>query len=243
MIFTRRGIQKSRGYRVTTGFPFGLFEKTLLIDAPHEVLVYPKIHRVWNVDSGAIVAGDALETRRKGEGPALHSLRGYRPGDDSRSIHWKISARHARLYVKENEQEDERKVQIWLSNRAPFGPSSKAFSRDDFEEAVSLSASLVLNYSQKGYTVGFCSLDREFLPRQGLAHCHKILRHLARIEPRDDLNPESVTWFSGRTSTRSQQVILILPWDDPFWKGLRAPLRQIITPAQWKGERSVRKTG
>lgn len=240
LIFTRRGLQRSPGYKVSTGFPFGLFEKTLHIPFSQEVLVYPKLHRLWNLE-GSMVAGEAVETRKKGQGPSLRSLRGYQHGDDPRSIHWKVSARQAKLFVQEHEQEDERKLQICFSNRLNPSADTDETLLAEFEEGVNLTASLALSYAQRGHAVGLTTMERELLPRHGLSHCHKLLHHLALIEPRTDADPKLMNRFYHSLASRPYQVILILTWDDPFWKGRQELFSQVITPAQWKGSGHMRE--
>jgi uncharacterized protein (DUF58 family) len=271
LVFGRRGIFHSKGHELSTAFPFGLFEKTVLIPSPSEVVVYPKLHRLWMVQSDSHLAGDAQEVRKKGLGPALYSLRDYQQGDDSRNIHWKISARQAKLFIQEHEKEEERKVQIWLSNQLPVGaraatqtegssdaPTPRAGAgkarrslyppaeapdagpplppklAEQFEEAVSLAASLVHTFAQKGYGVGLSTLDREIPASQGMSHRNRILRHLALVDTHSSKNlPKSADRLTGRLS-QSHQLILVLPWEDPFWKARESYFTKVITPSQWR---------
>jgi uncharacterized protein (DUF58 family) len=275
LVFGHRGTFYTKGYELSTAFPFGFFEKTVSIPSPSEVVVYPKLHQLWMVQSGSLLAGDAQEVRKKGRGPALYNLRDYQHGDDSRNIHWKISARHAKLFIQEHEKEEERKVQIWLSNRLPVGArveTQKEGSSDastpraragkalrslyppaetsdtesqlsselaqQFEEAVSLAASLVHTFSQKGYGVGLSTLDREIPPGQGISHRNRILHHLALVDTVSSNSlPKGVDRLTGRLS-RSHQLILILPWDDPFWKDRGAYFTKVITLSQWRATRT-----
>jgi len=240
LTFGHRGMLHASGYELSTAFPFGLFEKAVSIPAPSEVVVYPKLHRLWTVQHGSLFAGDAQEIRKKGRGPTLYNLRDYQQGDDSRNIHWKISARQSKLFVKEHEQEDERKIQIWLSNQLPVGASNAGPSlppelAEQFEEAVSLAASLVHAFAQKGYGVGLSTLDREIPPRPGMSHCNRILHYLALVTTLSAKNiHKSADRLSGRLLSRPHQSVLVLPWEDPFWKSREASFTQVITPSQWK---------
>ncbi len=265
LVFGHRGLFCSKGYELSTAFPFGLFEKTLSISSPSEVVVYPKLHRLWMVQSGSRLAGDSQEIPKKGRGPALYNLRDYQHGDDSRNIHWKISARQAKLFIQEHEKEEERKVQIWLSNQLPVGarvttladssanPKGQASARigftdarpplppelaEQFEEAVSLAASLVHTFTQKGYGVGLSTLDHEIPPSQGMSHRNRILHHLALMDTLSSKNlPKSTDRLAARLS-RSHQLILILPWEDPFWKSRETYFTKVITPSQWRADRT-----
>ena len=280
LTFGRRGIFRAGGYELSTAFPFGLFEKAVSIPVSTETVVYPKLNRLWTVQSGSLFTGDNQALRKKGQGPTLYNLRDYQQGDDSRNIHWKISARQSKLFVKEHEQEDERKVQIWLSNQLPVGARAAARKegssdlpalavrqaggkasapmpnalhlgrtgkaqrslyalevQEQFEEAVSLAASLAHAFAQKGYGVGLSTLDREIPPRPGMFHCNRILHHLAIVTILSVEDPhQNLDRLTGRLPSHSHQLILVLPWEDPFWKSREASFTQIITPSQWKDQ-------
>lgn len=233
LTFGRRGVFRSVAYEISTAFPFGFFEKTLSLPSSSEVVVYPKLHRLWMVQGDSLFAGAGQEVRKKGQGPALYNVRDYQQGDDPRKIHWKISARQAKLFVKEHEIEDEHKIQIWLTNQLPLDPSPGLTV--EFEEAVSLAASLVHAFARKGYEVGLSTLDREIPSRQGMTHCYRILQHLALLStiPAEKA-PKNAHHLMGGLLTRPHQVILVLPWEDPFWRAREVHFTRIITPSQWR---------
>jgi uncharacterized protein (DUF58 family) len=242
LAFHQRGIFHSSGYKLSTAFPFGFFEKSVSHSSSGELVVYPRLHRLWIVQGGSLLTGDGREVGKKGQGPALYNLRDYQHGDNPRDIHWKTSARQAKLFVKEHEKDDEPRVHIWLSNQLPPRSSSEAVS--DFEEAVSLAASLVYAYAQKGYEVGLSTFDRDIPSRQGMNHCYGILKHLASIKPVfSESTPNTAYQLMGRLFMRPHQVILVLPWEDPFWKTKRNYFTKIITPGNWRqlqGQEEIR---
>ena len=273
LTFAHRGIFHSRGYELSTSFPFGFFEKTVAISSSSEVVVYPKLHRLWMVQGGSLLTGGGQEVRKKGRGPALYNLRDYQQGDDSRDIHWKISARQSKLFIQEHEKDEDRRVHIWFSNQLPpassdvgagaatqgqmssglpagrqvpshpspplekpdAGPSPIPGPTEEFEEAVSLAASLVQSFVQKGYEVGLSTLDREIPPRYGITHGYRILQALALLDPVPVKNAsKNLQRLAGRMFSRPHQVILVLPWEDPYWNARRAYFTRIITPSQWR---------
>ncbi|HXC62137.1 MAG TPA: DUF58 domain-containing protein, partial [Nitrospiria bacterium] len=98
-----------------TRFPFGLFQKSLIRLVPDEVLVYPTIYSVQTlIEEDLLTIGTAQELNRRGTGATLYNLRDYQEGDDARNIHWKTSARQARLFSKQYEQEEEKKIRLTL---------------------------------------------------------------------------------------------------------------------------------
>ena len=234
LTFERRGVARGNGYRLGTGFPFGFFEKTVLLPIPQEVLVYPRINRLWMVEEGLLLAGNAQRDRKRGEGADLYNLRDYQYGDNPRHIHWKVSARQAKLLIQERGQDSEHRIQIRLVNQIPPAspqshPASISDAERDFEEAVSLTASLVYALTQKGCEVGLSTLEQEIPPRSGKAHLDRILRHLALLQP---LSTEGAK-IPSPPVLRSCRVILVLPWEDPS-VAHREHYARVITPSQWK---------
>lgn len=230
--FGHRGFYKSPTYRLSTDFPFGLFEKALRLPGTQEVLVYPKLHRLWTVDETFALGGEERSSGKIGEGSSLYNLRHYQQGDNPKHIRWKVSARQAKLVVEEQEQERDPRVQIRLVNRAPA--ASPPVSEADFEEAVSLSASLAYGLLRKGYEVGLSTSEGEIAPKRGKAHLDRILYHLALVRLHSPQDPKKDAKAAGLTppGRRSCQTLVILPWEDAA--ATESPRCRVITPSQWK---------
>ena len=145
--FSRRGLQRFDGFRIATKFPFGLFRKSRDVDAPGEVLVYPRLIAVARPAPRTESAGDARNAQlgRRGD---FYGLREWRDGDDRRNVHWKSSARTGRMLVREYEDERSRQVAIAVDNalpaavRAAIGDGEDPPEAEALERAVSLAASL-----------------------------------------------------------------------------------------------------
>lgn len=90
-----RGRLRFSGFRVVTRFPFGFFEKSVFVEAPGELVVYPAVTPLRSEDDGAVV-GAALEQRAvRGAGEESLGLRASTGADRLRDIAWKLSARGA----------------------------------------------------------------------------------------------------------------------------------------------------
>jgi len=115
----RRGVAAFGRVRVTTRFPFGLFEKSREQEVEGELPVHP---------SGATTAprGRAFAPAGAGERPEpypghgaeFHGLRSFRSGDDPRSVHWRSTARTGKPVVVERERERRRVVTLLVDTRA-----------------------------------------------------------------------------------------------------------------------------
>jgi uncharacterized protein (DUF58 family) len=102
----RRGELDSIHASVSTRFPFSLFEKSLELDVPAGVLVYPRPSPPAARREDLPVAapsGRPFLTGRVGAYP--RGVRDLLPADPVRDIHWKTTARTGRWMVKEREGE------------------------------------------------------------------------------------------------------------------------------------------
>ena len=88
-----------------------------------------------------LLTGEMASSSR-GRGHELHSLREYVPTDSARFVDWKVSAKSARLMVREFAREDERRVMLVFDPfigppRADLGKLAEAEHAERFERAVS----------------------------------------------------------------------------------------------------------
>ena len=114
----RRGPLGATGWTIGAGDPLGFFQGTRR-QADRELgLVLPKFKSL----------GTRLETReleasvaapRTGSGSEVFGIREYRPGDPLRRIHWRSSARHGELVVREFEPPGVRTLCIYLDGSPP----------------------------------------------------------------------------------------------------------------------------
>ncbi|GIW55815.1 MAG: hypothetical protein KatS3mg082_2219 [Nitrospiraceae bacterium] len=213
LLITRRGLHRLEGVRVTTPFPFGLFLKSAFVPLETTVIVCPEIKPVPDGLVRELIAeGHKLAISRRGQGVDLYNLRLYRPGDDSRAIHWMTTARTSRLIVRETEAEDQRHVTLALSTVAPQG------QQESFEQAVILTASLAVFFHDRGFTLRALVGDREIPPASGESQLYSILHALALCEMAEPTASEPVRETFRRTLASgdlADSSIAILPWPDP----------------------------
>src|SRR3989454_9242549 len=148
ILFPRRGRHRIEGIKVQTRFPFGLFIKVAHVPVSSDLVVYPALQPLPDgfLHDLAVLGHDQAVSRR-GQGGGPYNLREYLPGDDSRMIHWKTSARQARVMVREAENEDLRQVTPALPTGIP------ADGQRFFEQAVSLTASLAAYFQEHGFAM------------------------------------------------------------------------------------------
>ncbi|MBN1902265.1 DUF58 domain-containing protein [Candidatus Sumerlaeota bacterium] len=195
--FPHRGVYKLSRIRVASRFPFGFFERAILIRQSQEILVYPQILDVRPILEAAKVDLGEYETGKKGHGHSLYGIREYTPTDSARYIHWKVSARSSKIMLREFEKEEKKKVTILLRNAIP-GPFSAAV-RESFEKAVIFAAS-----------ISKFLIDREFQTQLvtgsgtapfglGIAHLYRILRALAviQLEEKTDSHEPALSYMDA----------------------------------------------
>jgi len=163
------------GFRVSTRFPFGLFSKSMRLDWPQHLLVYPGLEPgVSRPPAGSRRREGEARSAMRREGTEVTGLREYVPGDPHRRVHWRASLRRGELLVRETESPRDARVLVRLATRTAPGP--------EFEAAVRRAASQVVAGLESGLQVGLrtdaTALPAGHGPRQRAA----LLAFLARVE-------------------------------------------------------------
>jgi uncharacterized protein (DUF58 family) len=177
-VLTQRGYQQLTGFRLSTRFPFGLIRKSRDVAAPAQLLVYPAL---CPVPEHLLPGGRTEQGKRQLARPSrrgdFFGLREFRPGDDPRDVHWRVSARRGRLYIRESEEESSRTVLVVLED-APGVEAGSAY-----EAAVSLAASVALHLIKRGFLVGLAAGASAVAPGGGTAQASTLLQALALVQP------------------------------------------------------------
>ncbi len=174
--FPRRGRQRLPGIRLLTRFPFGLFTKISRPLACDPVIVYPALRDLRRGETPPVLLAGWREQDRRGQGAGLYNLRPYRPGDDSRLVHWKTSAKAGDLMLKELEDEDRPRVSLLLEDPAAGTPTSLV------EDNLSYAASLAALAVRQGTTVQLVTADGFTGFGQSERHLDRIFERLALYE-------------------------------------------------------------
>jgi uncharacterized protein (DUF58 family) len=133
--------------------------------------------------SMAIASGDYTSPFR-GQGLAFHEVREYRPGDDIRSIDWRVTARTDKPHVKVFVEERERTVILCINANA----SMRFGTRGTFKSVQAARAAALLGWYANGQNdrVGcmvFCDVSEGvqfFTPARSRQALWQALRLLSR---------------------------------------------------------------
>jgi uncharacterized protein (DUF58 family) len=141
---TERGRYRFGPLRLSCRFPLGLLSRTITVDVPGEVVVYPRIGEptakakaLWRQSA----RGDRPARRRGRAEAEFHGLRDWQRGDSRRWIHWRSSARRGEIVVREFEQQEHHDLAIVLDLAVVGAPKSRQI--EIVERAVSIAATLV----------------------------------------------------------------------------------------------------
>ncbi len=181
IMMRRRGHWRIRYAHVTSLFPLGFFRRGRRYATELEILVYPEIYSPSGSRPAQLGRAGDEPTRRKGWGHDLLGLRAFRPGDDTRNIHWKQTARTGSLIFKDRETEENRRLLIVFDNAV--GELRSASERQRFERLVSEAATAALDYLDSGYEVALLCRQADLPFACGAQQRLRILETLALIEP------------------------------------------------------------
>ena len=140
----------------------------------------------------------------KGQGIEFSEIREYRPGDDIRSIDWKVTARYNHPYIKEFIEERDLQAYFILdmSGSGSFG-NNVTKKRKSLEVAASLMFAALRNNDKIGVFL-FTDTVEKFIPaRKGKKHILQVLgsmisfeHHQYRIFIDSDIkNPKETQYF------------------------------------------------
>lgn len=147
----RRGVLRLIGFKVSTRYPFGLIEKSRIVDEEGELLVYPRLVPVSPQEHRHALDGNEVATGLPGPGTEIAGIRDYRGGDEARVIHWRRTASLGRLVVRDTERDALQRLTLSLDNARPKD-ADEAWDHA-FEEAVSRTASLAASALSRGAAV------------------------------------------------------------------------------------------
>lgn len=151
-LFSRRGRHRLRGVRVSTTWPFGIFVKSSNLLLSEDVVVFPepREHELVRVPGTTVGGVRTQRPQRGGDGDFL-GLSEHRPGEDPRRIHWRSSARLARLVSVERSQSPRSgRVEVWVQQP---GAGTRGERWMLFEEQLSRAAFALCEGARDGSEV------------------------------------------------------------------------------------------
>jgi uncharacterized protein (DUF58 family) len=216
---SRRGHFRIEPLHIRTGDPFGFFEAAATVGQGVSVVVYPRLEPIptWRLPAAVLEGSHASPERTLQTTPLASSVRPYAPGDAMNRIHWKATARHGELQVKEFDLEQTADAWIILDLQRGIGggQGDESTTEAAIRAAAAVSDKAIAENRAVGFTVN--GGRTAFLPadRGGRQH-QKIMQLLAAVE--------ALISTVGRLR-RGMTAVVITPSMDPSWIRPLAGLR------------------
>ncbi len=161
--------------------PFALASITVAAGTTTELTVLPRILPVAPVPhtSGDDPHGGAhMPTASGRSGEDFYALRQYTVGDDLRRVHWRSTARHGELMVRQHEVPWQGRLTVLLDNR------SGSHDAESFEAAVTVAASVLSASARRHDLIRLVTTDGgDSGFSSGGGHLDALLHFLAVIHP------------------------------------------------------------
>ena len=188
----RRGVIGASGWRIGTSDPLAFFAGTRACADGEIALVLPRFASL-RVRHEARELEASVAAPRSGAGSEMFGVREYRPGDSLRRIHWRSSARHGELVVREYEPPGLRTLAILLD---PAPPSTELA-----DQVARLAASEAWDCVRDGGRVAMWAPGAE--PVNPTRDLWSVLEWLARY-------PDAASDGSAATSPpREEEVVVV----------------------------------
>ncbi|MFI7384622.1 DUF58 domain-containing protein [Streptomyces sp. NPDC049813] len=212
---TRRGDRHADRVTVRSFGPLGLFTRQGTHAVPWTVRVLPPFHSRKHLPA-KLARLRELDGRTtvltRGEGTEFDSLREYVPGDDTRSIDWRATARHATVAVRTWRPERDRHILLVLdTGRTSAGRVGDAPRLDASMDAALLLGALA---SRAGDRVDLLAHDRRTRALVQGRTAHQLLPALvnamAPLEPElVETDARGLTAAALHTAPRRSLIVLL----------------------------------
>ena len=178
--FPLRGRNALRGWALESSHPFGLFRSTIPLPGVFG-LAFPRLDEMDGRLPFPAVREETVALPRRGVGDEFYGLRDYVEGEDSRLIHWKLTAKTGTPIVKEYAQQLGHRITIEACG-APGGPET--------ERRIAEAASAARYHIDSGAEVRLVTDEGTLDYGRGLLHLEAILTNLALLgEGKNDRDP------------------------------------------------------
>ncbi|MDT8423183.1 MAG: DUF58 domain-containing protein [Desulfuromonadales bacterium] len=165
-----RGYHAAPAVTISSPFPVNFFVRARTIIADRQLLVFPApLHCVADDEQGRSRPREGISTANRGSTGELRQISDYRGGEPVKLIHWRLSAKHGSLKVRE----------LSATQREPLVIDLLKLPGRTIEEQLRQAVFLIDRSQRNGRPVGL-KLPHVTIPAQvGLPHKHQLLTELA----------------------------------------------------------------
>jgi uncharacterized protein (DUF58 family) len=182
---TRRGHFRIEPLQIRTGDPFGFFESSASVGSGINVTVYPRLEPIplWRLPAANLDGSHAMRERTLQSTPLATTVRPWAPGDAFNRIHWKSTARHGDIQVKEFdlEQTADAWIVLDLERRVQMGSGDESTVEVAVRAAAAVADKALVENRAVGMTINAHRLAQLQPDRGGRQHL-KVMQLLAAVE-------------------------------------------------------------
>jgi len=216
----RRGHFRIEPLRIRTGDPFGFFEASASVGQGVAVVVYPRLEPLplWRLPPANLEGSHAAPERTLQTTPLATTVRPWAPGDSFNRIHWKTTARHGEIQVKEFdlEQTADAWIVLDLDRSAQTGRGDESTVEAAVRVAAAVADKAIGENRAVGMTVGAHRLT--ILPADRGSRQHlKIMQLLAAVEGDGTTPLGEVLIASISRLRRGMTVVVVTAAGDTSW--------------------------
>lgn len=204
----------------TSGDPFGLFRRRIVLAPQSELLVLPQ---VLPISSFTLFTG-GLPGRGRTSRRALHTttnattIREYAVGDALSRIHWRSTARYNKLMVKEFDLDPAMDAWIFLDLHAPAQTGEGEHSTEEY--GVTIAATIATYLLRQDLSLGMIvnAEQREFLSLdRGDRQIERVLELLAVVSAGEGPDLKEALSLDAFHFGRNTVAIVITPSASRDW--------------------------
>jgi uncharacterized protein (DUF58 family) len=179
---------------------------------PQEIIKkIKKIHIRTGRTVNTLMAGQYKSVFR-GTGMEFEEVREYTPGDDVKSIDWKVSARLGRPFVKRYREERELIVMLLvdLSASGRFGTQESSKQEIAAETAAILAFNAIRNNDKVGAVLFTDQVERYIPPKKGSGHVWRVIKEIFAHQPQHTgTDISEAVGFLGRVCRKRSVAFVI----------------------------------
>ncbi|OQX22984.1 MAG: hypothetical protein BWK80_28315 [Desulfobacteraceae bacterium IS3] len=179
--------------------------------SPEIIKKIKKIHIKTGRIVNTMMAGQYKSVFR-GTGIEFEEVREYSPGDDVKSIDWKVSARLGRPFVKLYREERELIVMLVvdMSASGAFGTTENLKNETAAEIASILAFNAIRNNDKVGAILFTDKVEKYIPPKKGSAHVWRVIKEMFDFKPENKgTDIQNAVSYLGRVCRKRTVSFLI----------------------------------
>lgn len=225
---TRRGHHRIEPAVIRTGDPMGLFEAFATVGSATSIVVTPRVEPLplFRLPPALIQGTAARPERTPHTTPLVTGIRPYVPGDAYSRIHWRTSARHGELQVKEFDTQ--RTADVWLFLDLDRAVHTGQGDAATVETAVRVAAAIGGQALADGRSLAIAAASSRRVvvpPDRGSRQLQRLLHLLAGASPDAATPLVELLLVTLPQLRRGMTAVVVTPSLDPAWVGPLMGLR------------------